>query len=462
MKYRWDKKYLYWGFTAFLVIVASILFYYLIFHSVNLKTNLHAVINISMPIIDGLVLAYLLTPIVNFLEKKMLIPLCFRFWGEVNKKRKKYIRFVSIILTMFLFLGSVYGFLAMVMPHIITSIEQIGNLFPYYANNLEALARKILENNADLEKVITQIMDQYSNELNNWLNNKLVPMINNQLSTLVKQVSMSLLAFIKVLWDLVIGFIVSIYILGSKETFTAQGKKILYALLEEKRANGFIEDMRFVNTTFGRYISGKLLDSLMVGIICYMGMKMMDLPYAELISVIVGITNIIPYFGPYIGAIPSTILILMVDPKQALYFVIFILILQQIDGNILEPKILGDSTGLSGFWVIFSITIFGGLFGVLGMILGVPLFAVLYALVGRRFQKMLLRKNMPAETEKYLNLDRVEEKTMIEIPEENTGDKSKKQKKQKDLKNEDQKTEDQKTEDINETSEQKNEKDDIK
>ena len=293
-------------------------------------------------------------------------------------------------------------------------------------------------------------------------------MINNQLSTLVKQVSMSLLAFIKVLWDLVIGFIVSIYILGSKETFTAQGKKILYALLEEKRANGFIEDMRFVNTTFGRYISGKLLDSLMVGIICYMGMKMMDLPYAELISVIVGITNIIPYFGPYIGAIPSTILILMVDPKQALYFVIFILILQQIDGNILEPKILGDSTGLSGFWVIFSITIFGGLFGVLGMILGVPLFAVLYALVGRRFQKMLLRKNMPAETEKYLNLDRVEEKTMIEILEENTGDKSKKQKKQKDLKNEDQKTEDQKTEnqktkDMNdETSEQKNEKDDIK
>lgn len=293
-------------------------------------------------------------------------------------------------------------------------------------------------------------------------------MINNQLSTLVKQVSMSLLAFIKVLWDLVIGFIVSIYILGSKETFTAQGKKILYALLEEKRANGFIEDMRFVNTTFGRYISGKLLDSLMVGIICYMGMKMMDLPYAELISVIVGITNIIPYFGPYIGAIPSTILILMVDPKQALYFVIFILILQQIDGNILEPKILGDSTGLSGFWVIFSITIFGGLFGVLGMILGVPLFAVLYALVGRRFQKMLLRKNMPAETEKYLNLDRVEEKTMIEILEENTGDKSKKQKKQKDVKTEnqnteDQKTENQKTKDMNdETSEQKNEKDDIK
>ena len=186
---------------------------------------------------------------------------------------------------------------------------------------------------------------------------------------------------------------------------TEVGKKAF--VRNTRTANSIIGDFRFTHKTFSGFISGKILDSLIIGLICFSCISVMDMPYTVLISVIVGVTNVIPFFGPYLGAIPSALLILLIDPIKCIYFVIFIIILQQFDGNFLGPKILGESTGLSGFWVIFSITIFGGLFGVFGMIIGVPTFAVLYAFIRKLTNRLLKKRGLPITTEKYMHLDMI-------------------------------------------------------
>ncbi|HOO28395.1 MAG TPA: AI-2E family transporter, partial [Lachnospiraceae bacterium] len=195
------------------------------------------------------------------------------------------------------------------------------------------------------------------------------------------------------------------YLLASKELFCAQAKKLSYALLREERANNLINNMRFANKTFGGFLVGKILDSLIIGIICFVGTSILKIPYALLISVIVGVTNMIPFFGPYLGAIPCAIILIMINPMKCLIFLIFILILQQFDGNILGPKILGNSTGLSSFWVIFAITIFGGLLGILGMFIGVPLFAVIYSAIKTFVNQRLIKKQLPADTTFYMGSD---------------------------------------------------------
>ena len=234
---------------------------------------------------------------------------------------------------------------------------------------------------------------------------------------MIKTVSISVISTLGVLWDFIIGFIISIYVLASKETFAGQAKKIAYALFEPDSANIILNNFRFTHKTFVGFVGGKILDSIIIGILCFIGTSIMNMPYAVLVSVIIGVTNVIPFFGPFLGAIPTTILIFVVDPGHplnCLYFVLFILILQQFDGNILGPKILGNSTGITGFWVIFSITLFGGLFGVGGMIVGVPLFAVLYAIIKSYVNGALRRKKLPEDTASYISLSEINENGMLQ------------------------------------------------
>ncbi|MBR1692001.1 MAG: AI-2E family transporter [Lachnospiraceae bacterium] len=400
MKFRWDKKYLYWGLTALLVIIGSILFYYILFHGKTLKAGFSKVTSICMPIIDGLILAYLLNPILNFIEKQVIGKLYELFHMDV-KQHKKRIRSFSIILTVIFFFLVLYGFLMLFIPQLLGSVQSIILQFPTYVDNLEDWIEELLANNKQIEQIVTELINRYSSELQSWLENTLMPQIN----VLIRELSLSVIGFAKFLWNFIIGLVISIYVMGLKENFAAQGKKMLFALLSEEHAGNFIKDLRFVDATFGGFISGKIIDSAIIGILCFCGMTLLKLPYVVLVSVIVGITNIIPFFGPYLGAVPSAILILMVNPPQVIPFIIFILILQQFDGNILGPKILGNSTGLNSFWVIFSITIFGGFFGILGMAVGVPIFAVIYALVKRRITVRLSKKGMPTNTVEYMGKD---------------------------------------------------------
>lgn len=411
MKFRWDKKYLYWGITAFLVIAASICFYSMLFHGNNIKEGFARFISIAMPIIDGLILAYLLSPVLNSIEKKLMYPICKKIDLKVDSKRKhKIFRSISVFLTMLLVYFFLKSFFSMIIPQIVNSIQSIVVQFPSYVQTINLWVQRLFEDNPEMEKLVINLLDTYSHEINQWLNTTLLPQMNE----LLKTVSLSLIGLFKALWNLTIGFIISIYVLISKEKFAGQCKKIIYAFFDIKTANTMIHDLRFTHKTFSGFISGKILDSIIIGILCFIVTNFMETPYAVLISVIIGITNIIPFFGPYLGAIPSAFLILMVDPLKCLYFVIFILILQQFDGNILGPKILGDSTGLSGFWVIFSITIFGGIFGILGMFIGVPVFAVLYAIFKANIERHLLNRGLPTMTEPYLKVGHINEDEFVD------------------------------------------------
>lgn len=413
MKFRWDKKYLYWGVTALLVIVGGLTAYYLMFHGGILRKHLSSLLHICMPIIDGFILAWLLCPIVNTLERRFLHPLLGKLTAKRPSLKSKekalngICRGVSIILALIFVFFLLSGFFRVVIPQVISSIQSIIKLFPEYVSNISIWAQKLLADNPDIEQTVVMLIDTYSVDIEEWLNKSILPQINN----LLKTVSLSMISLAKALWNLILGLIISIYLLASKEKFLGQAKKLIYAFLDTRYANDFIEDARLINSTFGGFISGKILDSFIIGIICFVGANILKLPYPMLISVIVGVTNIIPFFGPFIGAIPSALLILMVNPVQCIYFIIFVVALQQFDGNFLGPKILGESTGLPGFWVLFSITLFSGIMGVPGMVLGVPTFAVFYALLKHQTNHHLKQKGFSTDTEQYRTLDHIDEGT---------------------------------------------------
>lgn len=411
MKFRFDKKYLYWGLVGAFSIIAGILFYYILFHSESLSNAVSSFIKISMPIIDGLILAYLITPVMNTIERKLVRPLYEKSKVPETKKSDKRIRGFSILITIVVIFVVAYEFFSLIIPELIRSIQSIIFQFPMYVSNLTAWAAGLLENNPELEGIVNDLFNKSSTMLTDFLNSTVLPKVNSLLISL----STGVIGFFKAMWNFIIGFIISIYILGSKETFAGQAKKIVYAFFDAPTANQIVSNVRFIHSTFGGFISGKIVDSIIIGIICFACTSIIGTPYAILVSVIIGVTNIIPFFGPWLGAIPSALLILMVNPLQCLYFVILILVIQQFDGNILGPKILGDSTGLSGFWVIFSITIFGGLFGVLGMVVGVPIFAVLYAGFKALVNRQLAKKELPTETQPYLMVGSItEENSFVE------------------------------------------------
>lgn len=417
MKFRFEKKYVYWGVTAFLVIAASLIFYYFLFHMNNVRAGFRTFTKTCMPIIDGLVLAYLMTPLVNHMERDFFIPLCKRLnLNTESAKTKKRMRLLSALITVIFVFVLLYLLCASVIPQLIVSIQNIALQLPVYATNLQDWIQKLFENNDDLAGIVTSLINQYSNELEDYLNSKLVPQLNVILTQFSSSIFSSMLGLLVTVWNLLIGLIISVYLLFSKESFAGQSKKIIYAIWEEETANRLISNIRFVNATFGGFINGKLVDSLIIGLICFIGMTLLQLPYPLLISVIVGITNIIPFFGPYLGAIPSIILILMVNPKQALYFAIFVLILQQFDGNFLGPKILGNKTGLSSFWVIFSITLFGGYWGILGMAIGVPVFAVIYAGIKALVNQQLVKRGFSTNTKDYMFLSEIKDNHFVELP----------------------------------------------
>lgn len=425
MKFHINKKYIYWGLTGAFAIILGILFYYILFHRTNLSNAFGYIVKISMPIIDGLILAYLMTPIVNFIENKILKPIYAKGKVQINEKSQKRMRTFSIILTVIIVLVLAYEFLAMIIPELITSIRSIYSQFSTYVDNftvwitgllednpmLESTVMEILNktgligDNLNLESAVMDLLDKYSAMLTDFLNSSILPRLNDILNIL----SSGVLSFLKGTWNFVIGFIISIYILNNKELFAGQAKKAIYAFFEKASANQIISSFRFIHNTFIGFIGGKIVDSAIIGVLCFICTNLIGTPYAFLVSIIIGVTNIIPFFGPWFGAVPCALLILMVNPLQCLYFIILILVIQQFDGNILGPKILGDSTGLSGFWVIFAITVFGGIFGVPGMIAGVPIFAVFYAGIRAVINKELAKKELPTSTQPYLMVGSIED-----------------------------------------------------
>ncbi len=430
-KFKIKNNFLKWGLTAFLVIAAGISFYYLVFHISEIFQNIKFLLAVIKPVVFGLIIAYLLTPILNFIERKIINPFLNLLKIKETKKRKNWIRAIAVILTTLLVLIILYILISMLVSEIVPSIQAIVTNFDRYYFDFINWLNKLLDDNLEVRNFILPLVGKLSGELNEWLTDTATLLTKS--SELLKTLSLSIISFLKATWNFIIGFVISIYVLASKENFAAQGKKVIYAVLDTDKANSILKSLRFVHRTFSGFISGKVLDSIIIGLLCFIGTTLLGTPYAVLVSVIVGVTNLIPVLGPYIGAIPSAFLILIVDlshPQNCLYFVIFIIILQQIDGNVIGPKILGESTGLSGFWVIFSITIFGGFFGLPGMIVGVPLFAVLFAAIKEYINRSLKHKKMPLNTSAYMNVSSIRKDGEEYIIEEESYKKPIKKKKQ--------------------------------
>lgn len=420
MKFKINNKYFRWGLTAFLAIAAGIVFYYFVFHSSNIKAGIKTITDILMPVVVGMAIAYLLTPILNFVESKILYPICRMLKIREGKRTRSIVRGIGILTTAFLFIGLVYLLFSMLISQIVPSIQNIVVNFDSYTTNITKWLNKALEDNPDVGAYLIKTVNTYSSDLEKWITG----ILPDTAAGLIKTVSMSVLSAFNVLWDFIIGFIISIYVMASKEKFAGQAKKIIYAVFEQDTSNVLIRNLRFTHDTFIGFLGGKIVDSIIIGILCLIGCTILKTPYGALVSVIIGCTNIIPFFGPFLGGIPSAFLIFVVDPihpLNCLYFVVFIIILQQIDGNIIGPKILGSSTGLTGFWVIFAITLFGGLFGVLGMIIGVPILAVIYAGIRSAVNTALDKKELPTESEKYERLEYVDESGFHELQVTETG-----------------------------------------
>ncbi len=413
MKFQLNNKYVKWGITAFAVLAATILFYYMIFHLSNLLAILSTLIDILLPVVMGLITAYLLSPVMNVIEFKGLTKLCDLLRIKKSRLRDKILRFVAIAITCVLFFAFIYVMIALLLSQIIPSIQSIVKNLDVYIDNIYNWGSQLMVDFPELGEWFISMVDRYSGELEKFLNETVLV----KTSELIKTVSLSIISLLAALWDFMIGFIIAIYVLSGKEKFTGIAKKVIYALWETESANVVISNIRFVHNTFIGFVGGKIVDSIIIGILCWIGTTWLGTPYAALISLIIGVTNIIPFFGPFLGAIPCTVLIFVIDPLhplQAVYFVLFVFLLQQLDGNVIGPKILGSSTGLESFWVIFSITLFGGLWGVPGMIIGVPLFAVIYAAVRGAVNQALRKKELPQNTELYIEVGSINEAAEFE------------------------------------------------
>ena len=399
--------------ATFLTFCCCAIFFFFLYRSEEIGAYVQKITNILQPIIIGIVLAYLLNPIVNALENWSR-PLLEKY-TKSKKKAKSLSRVVGIAGAWVLFAVVIVVLVASILPTIMDSIMSMVRNFPDEVNNLLAWINEVIEDGSELETFVNEMIVSSSTLFENWLKNTFLPQIEHYIGSIMS----GAVAGIKVVLNIFIGVVVSIYVLTSKEKFAGQAKKIVYACFKPSHANVIIDTVRKSHELFGGFISGKLLDSLIIGILAYIVLSIMKMPYTMLVSVIVGVTNIIPFFGPFIGAIPSFFIILLQSPIKSLYFLIFILILQQIDGNIIGPKILANSTKLTAFWIVFSTTFFGGLWGFIGMVLGVPLTAVIYYIVGQIVGYMLKKRGIPVDTESYIKLDKIDKKTNQPIYEKN-------------------------------------------
>ncbi len=384
-----NRKYITIAIYALIVLLIGIACVFFFIHYDKTMDFFSKLWDICSPIMYGALIAYILNPLMKLFEDKILRK---RDPSEGLSRTAR--RVLAVSMTFFSFFIFLSLFVWMLLPQLTESIKDLGEKFPSYIQAVEDLAHSIAENGGAIATAIETLLTT----LNNFIDNSydLLKQYLPQIVAMVQSVAIGAL-------DIVLGIVFSIYFLLAKEHLLAQFKKILRAITQEKTYQDIVKVATLTDNTFGKYFTGAILDSILVGIICFILMTILRLPYAPLISVIIAVTNVIPFFGPFIGAIPSAIILFVANPIYAVYFAIMILVLQQIDGNIIAPRIHSASTGLDPVWVIVSITIMSGLFGFIGMFIGVPLFSVIYTLVKEQVEKRLAQKTLPTETVDYMS-----------------------------------------------------------
>ena len=404
MKVNWNSKYNTISVYALIVICCSIIFYFVASQIGSFSEKISILIGILYPFIIGFAIAYLLNFILKFYEHTILD----NVQGS-SKLKKGHKRSISLILTYLTAAGIFYLFVHFIVPQLIDSIMGLVNDVPMYVDNVTKLFDDVMkETNLSPEytALIQEQMNKYINEyvgmaMEKW--NEIVTYTINVVTNVLPILGNVLKVVASSIWNIVLGIIISVYLLIDKEYFFAINRKITCALFSDKMASRIFELTHRTNEIFGKFLSGKIIDSAIIGVLSFVVFSIFKIPYTLLISVIIGVTNIIPFFGPFIGAIPSFIIILFVSPTKALIFLILIFIIQQIDGNIIGPKILGDSIGISAFWILFAILVAGEFMGLVGMIIGVPVFAIIYSVIKEDVEYKLKNKDLPTETKDYMN-----------------------------------------------------------
>jgi len=394
-----------WGLTAVAVIVIALVIS-LIFSKLGpIATAISTIISTVSSVLYGVVMAFLMAPVYDRISIWVgeILSSLFPKW----KKSDKYAKMIATLACLVILILVVFALIMMIIPELVNSITNVISYAPSGTQNLEAWLKDILNKNPNLEKLIIGNYLDISERLSDIATTTVLPNVN----TYIKNLSSGVINALGVVVNIIIGLMVMMYLLNMKTTLASQAKKIVYAVAGVKIGNEIVTEARYIKNMFEKFIVGKIIDSIIIGIINYVFMAIIHMPYALLISVVVGVTNVIPFFGPFIGAIPSIILLLLISPVTALQFAVWILVLQQVDGNIIGPKILGQTTGLPSFWVLFSILLFGGLFGIVGMIIAVPTWAIIYRTISRLSEHFLKKKGLEPDSKHYMDLDHIDEET---------------------------------------------------
>lgn len=377
------KKLLIQSLSGFFSLALAVLFFFVLQRFEELRQSLHWLLWVLTPFLYGGAMAYLLKTPCAFLERQ--------FQAALPEKYKKRANVLGVVAVLIISALVIYLLLSMVLPEMWESIVALAVAVPPKAEEFTQWVLSHLEGNEMLQNYVNNAFASLESWLKNWATTDLLPTVQNMMGGAFT-VASSVLTAMK---NIVLGLIICVYLLLSRKRFAKHGRAVIYALFKPARAEALLKEVSFIDTTFVGFFGGKILDSAIVGLICYVFCVIMTVvagfQNAVLISVIIGVTNVIPYFGPFIGAVPAALLILISSPRNCLIFLIFIVILQQFDGNVLGPKLLAGSVGLTGFWVLFAITLFQGLFGFVGILVGVPVFAVIYDLVRRAIVNGLRR-----------------------------------------------------------------------
>ena len=377
------KKYLKIGITGAAILASGILCAFVLFKMRIIIELLKGITGILKPFLYGAVIAYLLAPLCNKIEEKL-----FQTFPKANRKAKRFICFIAIVISLCVALAIVWMVIMLIIPQVWDSVMKIIDMVPQKITILNNWIEHMLENQPELQAYFEEFANQAESHINSLLNVDTI----QKVQSIINSLSVQVFGVLGVLKNISLGFLISAYLLGSRKLFGAQAGLILHGVFPDKWAGIIEEEIRYTDKMFNGFLVGKIIDSAIIGLLCFAGLSFMGFEAPAFIGVIIGITNIIPFFGPFIGAIPCGLLLLLENPMHCLYFIMFIFVLQQLDGNVIGPKILGNTTGVSSFWVLFSILLFGGMWGVVGMVIGVPLFAVIYDII-RKLVYRGLRKH---------------------------------------------------------------------
>lgn len=377
------KKYLKIGITGAAILASGILCAFVLFKMRIIIELLKGITGILKPFLYGAVITYLLAPLCNKIEEKL-----FQTFPKANRKAKRFICFIAIVISLCVALAIVWMVIMLIIPQVWDSVMKIIDMVPQKITILNNWIEHMLENQPELQAYFEEFANQAESHINSLLNVDTI----QKVQSIINSLSVQVFGVLGVLKNISLGFLISAYLLGSRKLFGAQAGLILHGVFPDKWAGIIEEEIRYTDKMFNGFLVGKIIDSAIIGLLCFAGLSFMGFEAPAFIGVIIGITNIIPFFGPFIGAIPCGLLLLLENPMHCLYFIIFIFVLQQLDGNVIGPKILDNTTGVSSFWVLFSILLFGGMWGVVGMVIGVPLFAVIYDII-RKLVYRGLRKH---------------------------------------------------------------------